>query len=66
MASDEHEPDPPNELVEWVSTLWNYSDAKDVAWFHARDRCTVICPHGVGHGNVGISMPQHVTLSKLS
>jgi hypothetical protein len=60
------EPDPPDSLVEWVTTLWSYSDAKDVAWFHARGQVTIICPHAVSYGNVDISVPQHVTLSKLS
>jgi hypothetical protein len=60
------DPDPPDSLVQWVTTLSSYSDAKDVAWFHARDRWNVTCPHAVWLGKVGISMPQHIALSKLS
>jgi hypothetical protein len=50
--------EPPNNLVEWVTTLWSYSDAKDVAWFHTSAGETEICPHGVSYGQVALSLPR--------
>lgn len=59
------DPDPPAELVEWVSTRPEYADAKDVRWLHARYGPLADCPHALWHGKMGIANPRRTQLVKL-